>query len=332
LSPKDAPDDPGQDGRGYGFNEYRLVGTYREPRAFGWNADFTLLGAAERGDRTSFNFARRGVTLEFLRQLRPTLRGSVRYSFNTTRIFDEVLSEDDQATIDRLFPQVRLSSFASAIARDTRDDLVEPGRGTFMSAEATVAARALGGEVGFMKTYIQGAWYTRLRGARGVVVATRAAAGLADGFEREVIPLDDEGNPVPGETEIIEDVPASERFFAGGDITIRGFPLDRVGAPNTISEQGFPKGGNAVLILNAELRVPVWGDFGAAFFIDGGNVFDRVTEFDVSELRGSAGFGLRYRSPIGPIRLDLGFPMDRRVIGGKLEKRSVLHFSIGQAF
>jgi outer membrane translocation and assembly module TamA len=137
---------------------------------------------------------------------------------------------------------------------------------------------------------------------------------------------------VPGETEIIEDVPASERFFAGGDITIRGFPLDRVGAPNTISEQGFPKGGNAVLILNAELRVPVWGDFGAAFFIDGGNVFDRVTEFDVSELRGSAGFGLRYRSPIGPIRLDLGFPMDRRVIGGKLEKRSVLHFSIGQAF
>lgn len=328
LSPKDVPDDPERDGRGYGFNEYRVVGTYREPRAFGWNADLTLLGAAERGDRSSFNFARRGVTVEFLRQLGPTLRGSVRYTLNTTRTFDERLSEEDQATIDRLFPQVRLSAFSGAVARDTRDDLVEPARGTFMSVEATVAARALGGEVGFMKSYLQGAWYSRLRGVRRVVLATRAAAGLADGFEREVTPLDDEGQPIAGQTAVIEDIPASERFFAGGDNTIRGFALDRVGAPNTISEEGFPKGGNAVLILNAELRVPVWGDFGAAFFVDGGNVFNRVTEFDVSELRGSAGFGIRYRSPIGPIRLDLGFPMDRQAG----EKRSVLHFSIGQAF
>jgi outer membrane protein insertion porin family len=52
----------------------------------------------------------------------------------------------------------------------------------------------------------------------------------------------------------------------------------------------------------------------------------------VSELRGSLGFGVRYRSPIGPIRVDLGFKMDRRDLGGELEKRSVLHFSIGQAF
>jgi outer membrane translocation and assembly module TamA len=127
---------------------------------------------------------------------------------------------------------------------------------------------------------------------------------------------------------VVEDLPASERFFAGGDITIRGFALDTVGAPNTISEDGFPKGGNAVLILNAEFRVPVWRDIGAAFFVDGGNVFNRVTEFDFGELRGSAGFGVRYQSPIGPVRLDLGFKMDRRAS----ENRSALHFSIGQAF
>ncbi len=332
FSPRSSLDDPEQDGQGYGFNEYRVVGTYREPRAFGWNADFTLLGAAEKGDRTSFNFTRKGVTVEFLRRLTPTLRGSARYTLGTTRIFDEILSERDQATIDRLFPQVRLSSFSGAAARDTRDDLVEPGRGTFLSAEGTVAARALGGQVGFIKSYIQGSWFTRFPGAARVVFATRAAAGLADGFEREVPAFDDDGNPIPGETDVIEDLPASERFFAGGDITIRGFALDTVGAPNTISEQGFPKGGNAVLILNAELRVPVWREFGAAFFVDGGNVFDRVTEFDVGELRGSAGFGLRYRSPLGPIRLDLGFNMDRRQFAGRREPGSVLHFSIGQAF
>jgi outer membrane protein insertion porin family len=67
-------------------------------------------------------------------------------------------------------------------------------------------------------------------------------------------------------------------------------------------------------------------------FVDGGNVFRRVTEFDFGELRGSVGFGLRYRSPVGPIRVDLGFKMDRREIRGRLEPRTALHFSLGQAF
>jgi outer membrane protein insertion porin family len=61
-------------------------------------------------------------------------------------------------------------------------------------------------------------------------------------------------------------------------------------------------------------------------------VFRRVTDFDASQLRGSVGFGLRYDSPIGPVRVDLGFKLDRRVIGGQLERRTALHFSIGQAF
>lgn len=335
LRPRDAPDDPAQDGRGYDFSEYRAIGTYREPRAFGWNADFTALAAAEQGDRTSFDFNRKGITLEFLRRLTPTLRGSGRYTFGTTRIFDERLSGRDEvieSTIDRLFPQVRLSAFSGAVARDTRDDLLDPARGTFLSAEGTLAARALGGQVGFVKSYLQGAWFTRIPGARSIVLATRAAAGLADGFPRVVLPPADDSGEVQPEPVVIEDLPASERFFAGGDTSIRGFTLDRVGAPNTINEQGFPRGGNAVLILNAEVRVPVWRELGAALFVDGGNVFNRVTEFDVAELRSSAGFGVRYRSPIGPVRLDLGFNMDRREIGGRREPGSVLHFSIGQTF
>jgi outer membrane translocation and assembly module TamA len=155
------------------------------------------------------------------------------------------------------------------------------------------------------------------------------ALGLADGFPRAVTGTAIEGQPV---TVTVEDLPASERFFAGGDTTIRGFALDTVGAPNTISPSGFPRGGNGLLLLNGELRVPVWGDVGAALFIDGGNVFDRVTEMDLAELRGSVGFGLRYKSPIGPIRFDVGFKLDRHEIGGTLEGRRAFHFSIGQAF
>jgi outer membrane protein insertion porin family len=321
------PDSP--DSQGFGFSEYRIVGTYREPRAIGLNADLSMTAAVEQGVRSTFNFARKGVNAEVARRLAPGTRASGRYSFGTTRTFDEQLSPEDQARIDRIFPQVRLSAFAGAVSRDTRDDVLDPTRGTFLSGEASVAARALGGQVGFLKTYLQGYWFRHLPVKGRVIFASRIAVGLADGFPRVVQSNDAQGQPV---TETVEDLPASERFFAGGDTTIRGFTLDTVGAPNTISATGFPRGGNAVLLMNGELRFPVWKDFGAVLFVDGGNVFDRTTEFDFGELRGSTGFGLRYRSPIGPVRLDVGFKMDRRAIAGTLESGHAFHFSIGQAF
>ena len=330
LRPRHAPDDPLVDGRGFGFTEYRVVGTYREPGALLWNADLLLTVAVEQGLRSSYNFARKGVTAEAIRRLSPTIRTSTRYSFGTTRTFDDLrLTDEEQSQIDRLFPQVRLSVFSGAVARDTRDDVVEPSSGTFVSGEASLASRALGGQVGFVKTYLQGFWFRRVPALNNAVFATRAAAGLADGFPREAQPTDDNGRPIEGPPVVVEDLPASERFFAGGDTTIRGFALDTVGAPETITRRGFPRGGNAVLILNAELRVPVWKEFGAALFTDGGNVFHRVTAFDFTELRGSLGFGVRYRSPVGPIRVDLGFKIDRQEFD---KSRSVLHFSIGQTF
>ena len=331
LRPKDAPDDPEEDGSGLDFSEYRVVATFRQPRAYRAN-DLNVTGALEQGVRSSFNFTRKGVNAELIRRLTPAIRVSGRYSFSTTRTYDERLSEEDQAQIDRAFPRVRLSGFSAAIARDTRDDVLDPERGMFLSVESSIAARALGGQVGFMKTYMQAFWFYRIPRTRGFVFATRAAVGLADGFERETQALDEEGNPIPGPPIVVEDLPASERFFAGGDTTIRGYALDSVGVPDTISPTGFPTGGNSVLILNGELRLPVWRDIGAALFVDGGNVFRRVTQFDVGELRGSVGFGVRYASPIGPVRVDLGFKLDRRTIAGRLEPRTALHFSIGQAF
>jgi outer membrane protein assembly factor BamA len=324
LRPRD-PAEGSNERNPFGFSEYRVVGTYREPRAVGFNADLSLTAAVEQGVRSTFNFARKGINAELARRLGPGLRSSARYSLGTTRTFDEKLSLEDQARIDRVFPKVRLSAFAAAISRDTRDDVLDPERGTFLSAEGTLAARAIGGQVGFVKSYLQGFWFKRLPGRRRVVFASRLALGTADGFPRGAQSTDAEGRPI---TVTVEDLPASERFFAGGDTTIRGFALDTVGAPNTISASGFPRGGNALLLMNGELRLPVWGDLGAALFLDGGNVFDRTTEMDLGELRGSAGFGLRYKSPIGPIRVDVGFKLDRR----PNESPRAFHFSIGQAF
>jgi outer membrane protein insertion porin family len=328
LRPRD-PAEGSDKSSPFGFSEYRVVGTYREPRAIGFNADLSLTAAVEQGVRSTFNFARKGINAEVARRLAPGVRSSARYSFGTTRTFDEKLSLEDQSRIDRVFPKVRLSAFSGAISRDTRDDVLDPERGTFLSGEGTLAARAIGGQVGFMKSYLQGFWFRRLPGRRRVVFASRLAVGVSDGFPKIAQSTDAEGRPI---TITVEDLPASERFFAGGDTTIRGFALDTVGAPNTISASGFPRGGNALLLMNGELRLPVWRDLGAALFLDGGNVFDRTSQMDLGELRGSAGFGLRYKSPIGPIRVDVGFKLDRRETGGRLEPPRAFHFSIGQAF
>ena len=117
----------------------------------------------------------------------------------------------------------------------------------------------------------------------------------------------------------------TDRFFAGGGTTVRGFKQDELG-PKLAN--GQPAGGNAVLVLNEELRYPLFWIFDAVNFVDVGNVFPRVTDFKLSELRAAYGFGLRIRNPFVVLRLDYGFKFDRR----PGEKIGAFFFSIGQAF
>ncbi len=322
---------------GFGFNEYRVVGTFREPRPFGWNAEFLTSAFFEQAIRSSFNFNRRGVNTEIVRRLTPEFNLSARYSFDRTRLFDERINPADELLIDRLFPKVRLSKVSTAIVRDTRADPLDPRNGNLLSVEAELAGRGIGSEVGFAKALFQGFLYRQLPQGR-VVLAIGARVGLAVGFPRNVVREDESGNPRVDSfgqplVDEVDDLPASERFFAGGDSTVRGFALDRLGTTETIDSDGFPKGGNALIIVNAELRMPVWRDVGAVIFLDAGNVFARLSRFDVGEIRGSVGFGVRYRSPVGPIRVDLGFKLDRRRFANDVrEPRTALHVSIGQAF
>jgi outer membrane protein assembly complex protein YaeT len=322
----------------YDFSDYRVIGTYREPRLFGTGSDAIVTGVMEQGVRASFNFAHRGASAQIARRVTPTLSFSGNYAIDTNRLYDERVSPADQLLIDRLFPQVRLSSFSSSVVRDTRDDAINPTRGSLMVVNGQLAGRAIGSEVGFGKTFLQASFYRGLPAFPKIVFATDARLGLAAGFPRTVVETDADGQPVvgpDGEPRQIEvrDLPASERFFAGGDTTVRGFALDQLGAPATIDSNGFPKGGDALVILNAELRVPVWHSFGVVGFVDAGNVFAHVSDLDLTGIRGAVGFGVRYQSPIGPIRIDLGFKLSRRQLTpGRLEPLTALNISLGQAF
>jgi outer membrane protein insertion porin family len=323
LRPRDPgiESDPGDTG-GYGFNEYRIVGTFREPRLLDRAGDLQLTGFVEQAIRSSFNFWRRGVRLDYGRRLGANVTLSGRYALDRTRLFDLHIEPEDQLPVDRLFPQLRLSTVTGSLLRDTRNDVIDPARGTVFGADTTLALRSIGSEVGFAKSSLQGFAFRRLPGVSPWILAAGARVGLAVGFARV---LDDDT--------VVEDVPASERFFAGGDSTVRGFVLDRLGTPETVNDQGFPAGGSGLAVVNAEMRSPYWKGLGGVAFFDAGNVFRRAGDIRLTDFRPAAGFGLRYRSPLGPLRFDLGFNLDRRVLpNGSRERGTVFHLSLGQAF
>ena len=336
--------------RGYGFPDYRGLFTFREPRAFGTTGDAQFTAFVEQARRTSFDFNRKGVTSDYARRIGSfTVTG--RYTFDYTKVFARQISVQDQLLIDRLFPQIGLSKLFGGVLRDSRDDVLDPQRGAVIGVDTSVAAKALGSEVGFIKSFFQGFLYRRLPG-RGIVVATGARFGVAAGFSQEVDPVLEIAGAEPltaiasahpfvprglAQTElfpsVIRELPASERFFAGGDTTVRGFALDRLGSAETLDRDGFPKGGNGMVLFNFETRAPYWKDVQFVWFLDAGNVFEGATDIRLDDLRVASGIGFRYRSPIGPLRVDWGWKLNTRLLdGGGRERSNVLHISLGQAF
>ena len=305
-----------------GFHEYRVQTTFREPRIFDSAADALFTASSEQALRSSFNFSRRLVRGEASLRLTPAYSVSGRYSFEQTKLFDDdSVPVNDRPLIDRLFSEVRLSKLAGSLIRDTRDDLVNATRGRLFILDGNLAARVLGSEVGFVSTYVQGFTFHKLPVRREIIAAIGGRLGVAHGFPRTV-----------GD-QIVQDLPASERFFAGGETTVRGFALDRLGNAATTTATGFPTGGNSVVVFNAELRAGVTSRLQAVGFLDAGNVFPRARDLNLTDLRATPGVGGRFNAGLALIRVDVGFNVDRReILPGIRERGYVLHISLGQAF
>ena len=209
-----------------------------------------------------------------------------------------------------------VSPLTATLTRETRDEVLDASRGTFFSQAFEYSPSWLGAD----KTYVRylGQYFhyiplqpdqlNRLTGevqrARWVYAAG-VRVGLARGF----------GAPLP----------LSERFFAGGSTTLRGFEQNALGE---IGNDRLNAGGAALFVVNNELRFPLFWIVDGVGFVDIGNVFPSVNTWDFGDLRESAGAGLRVRTPWFLLRGDYGVILDRRTG----EPRSRFYFSIGQAF
>ena len=241
----------------------------------------------------------------------------LRYSFSQTDLtrilIPELVLPQDQ--------HVRLSTIATNVTRDTRDNPLDAHKGILQTVELDLSSSKLGSSVNFAKLTSQAAYYRPI--FHNIVWANSIRIGLAQPFLKSRVPL-------------------SEAFFTGGGNTLRGFPLDGAGPQRQVqvcssgsstdcSYIQVPSGGNEQLIFNSEARIPlpIKKGLGMVVFYDGGNVFPTVGFHDFASLyTNNVGLGLRYATPVGPVRIDLGHNLNP-VPGVKSTQYFV---SIGQAF
>jgi outer membrane protein assembly complex protein YaeT len=212
------------------------------------------------------------------------------------------------------FGRFRTTAIAFDITRSTTANLLDARSGTHMTLNLEQAGHWLPGDHNYWEVAGEFRHYLTLAGR--AVLANRVRSGTIAAPD-----------PLPA------NVPFQKRYFLGGSQSLRGWGRFQV---SPVSGAGLPIGGHSMFEGSTELRFPVWGSVGGVAFLDGGNSWTDSWTIRPGDLRYAAGPGLRYLTPIGPIRLDFGYqlnPIPGLLVEGEPERRRWrLHFSIGQAF
>ena len=231
-------------------------------------------------------------------------RGYLTYRYEESEIYD--ISTSAGTYITDQAGRNTLSSITASIVRDTRDSYLAPMSGSNNSVSTEVAGGFFGGTRSFVKHLGNSSWFYPVFWDTSVML--HGAIGYAEGTEGKDLPID-------------------ERFFVGGMNTVRGFDPRSLGPKD---ENGIVIGGNKELIFNVEYLFPLAKEAGlrGVIFYDAGNAFGDNEVYDIESLRTSAGYGIRWYSPIGPLRLEWGYNLNPK----DGEKLSRWEFSIGTFF
>ncbi len=233
----------------------------------------------------------------------PMLTGFVGYRVEYNKLNDVAASTVE--SLGGLRQQGVLSGPSAGLVWNTSDDPFNPKKGEVVSLALDQAGAIWGGQYSFYKVtaeakkYLEVGWQT--------VFASRLKLGLADAIGSE------------------KNFPLFERFYSGGDKSVRGYGRRRLGP---LSASNDPLGGLSLIEGSLELRRPIWKELNGALFVDFGQVSTRHFDIPVDDLQFSSGFGVSYSTPVGPLRLDIGFPFKPP----RGDKPWQIHFSIGAYF
>jgi outer membrane protein insertion porin family len=313
--------------------EDRALLTYSDPNTFA-NPNYTFQAnvyTEKTQDINTFTESRYEGSVQLTDQVTRFTTLQYRYAFR--RVVVSNLNNTVAPEEIPLFEQPTLvSQFGVTWARDARDNPADATKGSFNSADFGIADTGIGSSASFLRFYYQNSTYYPLGHSHRYSFARSVRIGILEPY-RDTVSLS-----FPPQTTAVELIPLPERFFAGGGTSLRGFALNQAGPRDST---GFPIGGQALLTFNQEFRFPMRLPFigtalSGALFYDGGNVYSRlgritfradppkpvfdpakptVCEFnctnELNYFAHTVGIGFRYSTPVGPIRIDLGFPINR---------------------
>jgi len=293
--------------------EKRFQLTYREPRGLGLLGVPTWVSIYQTNQSfTSYDVNERGTWIEVGDRQRRPFRGLLRYDY---QIVDNTAPASIQSELERNQTTLHIASLTPTVEWDTRDDVLAPKRGLYAALSWQSAFKTFNADAAFDKVT---AGLTSFVPARGGVLAFTLRGGAIEPRGR-----------VAGTPDNLQ-VPINVRFYGGGRVSQRAFPVDLLGilgetidcekatlpdgAPSNeckVPIKLLPEGGAGLLVTSLEWRFPVVGVVGGTVFIDGGNVWPGWRDVQLSAMRWGAGLGVRVETPVGPFRLEYGWKFKR---------------------
>jgi outer membrane protein insertion porin family len=250
----------------------------------------------------TYKYKIKGFDVRVGKELNPLWRLDAMYKLENVDIYD--VTKDASRSVKDQEGKATTSAISLSLSVDTRNDYFAPTRGQRTSVTLTDAGGILGGDNYFVKGYAETNWYFPM--ILNTVLNLRTKLGIIE--------------PYGG-----KEVPVYEKFYAGGIATIRGFEYGMAGP---LDEFGEPLGANKLVVFTTEILFPLATELGlrGAVFCDVGKGFDNFGDFLPVKI--GAGPGIRWFSPFGPLRIDLGFNLNPK----KGEKSQVIEFSVGTVY
>jgi len=274
------------------------------------NLSFSGVYEDSRDVRT-FSYKREEGSVQLAQRITKATTFLYRFAYRLVGI-DESTLKISPLLIPLLAQPVRLGIISGTLVQDRRDDPSDPHKGIYNTLDLGVADRLLGSQRNFVRFLARNATYHRI--TRNVILARNTEFG--DIYAFRYASTCAVGSP---QSCALDAIPLPERFFAGGATSNRGFPDYQAGPRDPTT--GFPLGGTALFFNQTELRFPLIGEnIGGVLFHDMGNAYSRLSNMsfrvvqqndqDFDYMVHAVGFGIRYKTPIGPVRVDLAYSIN----------------------